>query len=349
VTTSSVVEAFDVGKDVTFGFLSCCILTVMDEFGFERVEEALHRGIVVAVGLATHRGLEAGGLRHLAVVRRGILNAAIGMVDQTGARPLRREGHPQGRQRRWKSRPRGGRPPVPLEIRRLIHEMSIANPLWGAPRIHGELLKLDIAIGQTSVAKYMAKRRGPPSQGWKTFLRNHADGIAAIDLFVVPTISFRLLHGLLIMGHGRRQVIWFGVTTHPTAEWIANQLTEACGWEQLPRYLIRDRDAAYGEVFIRRLRLMGIRDQPTSPRSPWQNGYAERLIGSIRRECLDHVVVFGEGHLRHLLLLYMKYYNGARTHLSLEKDAPFSRTVERAGQIHCRPILGGLHHQYVRI
>jgi transposase InsO family protein len=250
---------------------------------------------------------------------------------------------------RWKSRPRGGRPTVPLEVRRLIREMSIANPLWGAPRIHGELLKLDIAVGQTSVAKYMAKRRGPPSQGWKTFLRNHADGIAAIDLFVVPTISFRLLYGLLIMGHGRRQVIWFGVTTHPTAEWIANQITEACGWEQLPRYLIRDRDGAYGEVFIRRIRSMGIRDQPTSPRSPWQNGYAERLIGSIRRECLDHVVVLGECHLRHLLLSYMKYYNGARTHLSLEKDAPFSRAVERAGQILCRPILGGLHHQYVRI
>jgi hypothetical protein len=132
--------------------------------------------------------------------------------------------------------------------------MSIANPMWGAPRIHGELLKLGIAIGQTSVAKYMVKPRGPPSQGWKKFLRNHADGIAAIDLFVVPTISFRLLYGLLIMGHGRRQVIWLGVTTHPTAEWIARQLTESCGWEQLPRYLIRDRDAAYGDVFIRRVR-----------------------------------------------------------------------------------------------
>src|SRR6266852_580202 len=172
--------------------------------------------------------------------------------------------------RRWKSRPRGGRPIVPLEVRRLIREMSIANPLWGAPRIHGELLKLDIAIGQTSVAKYMAKRRGPPSQGWKTFLRNHADGIAAMDLFVVPTISFRLLYGLLIMGHGRRQIVWLGVTAHPTAEWIANQITEACGWEQAPRYLLRDRDRAYGELFIRRLRSMGIRDRPTSPRSPWQ-------------------------------------------------------------------------------
>jgi transposase InsO family protein len=249
----------------------------------------------------------------------------------------------------WKSRRYGGRPTVPLETRQLIREMSIANPLWGAPRIHGELLKLGIDIGQTSVAKYMARRRGPPSQGWKTFLNNHADGIAAMDLFVVPTISFRLLYGLLIMGHGRRQILWFGVTSHPSAEWIANQLTEACGWEQVPRYLIRDRDGAYGEIFIRRLRSMGIRDRPTSPRSPWQNGFAERLIGSIRRECLDHVVVFGERHLRHVLLSYMNYYNETRTHLSLAKDAPLSRTVKRAGRILCRPVLGGLHHQYGRI
>ena len=250
---------------------------------------------------------------------------------------------------RWKSRRRGGRPIVPVEIRRLIREMSIANPLWGAPRIHGELLKLSIDIGQTSVAKYMARRRGPPSQGWKTFLNNHADGIAAMDLFVVPTISFRLLYGLLIMGHGRRQILWFGVTSHPTAEWMANQLTEACGWEQAPRYLIRDRDRVFGELFVRRLRSMGIRDRPTSPRSPWQNGFAERLIGSIRRECLDHVVVFGERHLRHILLSYMKYYNEVRTHLSLEKDTPVSRAVERTGHILCRPVLGGLHHQYIRI
>jgi transposase InsO family protein len=204
-----------------------------------------------------------------------------------------------------------------LEIRRLIREMSIANPLWGAPRIHGELLKLGIEIGQTSVAKYMARRRGPPSQGWKTFLRNHAAGIVAMDLFVVPTISFRLLYGLLIMGHGRRQILWFGVTAHPTAEWIANQLTEACGWEQIPRYLIRDRDRAYGEIFVRRVRSIGIRDRPTSSRSPWQNAYAERLIGSIRRECIDHVVVFGERHLRHVLLSYKDYYNRASEHPSV--------------------------------
>ena len=186
------------------------------------------------------------------------------------------------------------------------------------------------------------------SQGWKTFLRNHADGIAAMDLFVVPTISFRLLYGLLIMRHGRRQILWLGVTAHPTAEWIANQLTEACGWDQAPRHLIRDLDGAYGEIFIRRLRSMGIRDRPTSPRSPWQNGYAERLIGSIRRECVDHIIVVGERHLRHALLSYMNYYNEARTHLSLNKDAPVPRAVELAGHILCRPALGGLHHHYVR-
>src|SRR5271168_2553258 len=250
---------------------------------------------------------------------------------------------------RWKSRRRAGRPIVPLEIRKLIREMSIANPLWRAPRIHGELRKLGIDVGQTSVAKYMARRRGPPSQGWKTFLRNHADGIASIDLFVVPTISFRLLYGLLILEHGRRQILWLGVTAHPTAEWIARQLTEGCGWGPAPSYIIRDRDCVYGEPFKRRLRAIGIRDRPTAPRSPWQNGHAERLIGSIRRECLDHVVVLGERHLRHILLSYMQYYNGARTHLSLNKDAPIPRAVQAVGRILPKPILGGLHHQYIRI
>jgi transposase InsO family protein len=250
---------------------------------------------------------------------------------------------------RWKSGSRGGRPKVSLEIRQLIREMSLANPLWGAPRIQGELLKLGIAVGQTSVAKYMARHRGPPSQNWKTFLRNHADGIASIDLFVVPTLSFRLLYGLLILNHSRRQILWLGVTAHPTAEWIARQLTEACGWEPVPRYIIRDRDSVYGEIFKRRLRAMGIRDRPTAPRSPWQNGHTERLIGSIRRECLDHIVIFGEQHLRHLLHSYMAYYNGARTHLSLDKDAPVPRAVQVIGRILPTPILGGLHHHYVRI
>jgi transposase InsO family protein len=161
---------------------------------------------------------------------------------------------------------------------------------------------------------------------------------------------FRLLYGLLILRHDRRQILWLGVTAHPTAEWIARQLTEAFGWEHAPKYLIRDRDRAYGEVFTRRVRSMGIRDRPTAPRSPGQqNGYAERLIGSIRRECLDHVVVFGERHLRHLLRSYMHYYNGARAHLSLSKDAPIPRAVQVIGRILPTPILGGLHHQYARI
>jgi transposase InsO family protein len=249
---------------------------------------------------------------------------------------------------RWKSRPLGGRPPVPADIRSLIREMSIVNPLWGAPRIHGELLKLGIDVGQTTVAKYMAGRRRPPSQGWKAFLCNHADGIASMDLFLVPTISFRMLYGLLILQHARRQLLWVGVTAHPTAEWIARQLTEAYGWQRAPRYIIRDRDRVYGKAVLSRLRAMGIRDRPIAVRSPWQNGCAERLIGSIRRDCLDHVVVFGERHLRHLLKAYQKYYNEARTHLSLEKDAPIPRVVHAIGQMSAVPVLGGLHHQYVR-
>jgi len=250
---------------------------------------------------------------------------------------------------RWKSRPRGGRPKAPAEIRELIHEISAANPLWGAPRIHGELLKLGIDVGQTTVAKYMMRRRQPPSQGWKTFVRNHADGIASMDLFVVPTISFRLLYGFLILQHRRRELLWLGVTANPSAEWIAHQITEAYGWQQAPRYIVRDRDCIYGNAFIRRLRAMGIRDRPTAPRSPWQNGCAERLIGSIRRDCLDHVVVFGEQHLRHLLKSYQKYYNEARTHLSLYKDARIPRAVQAVGRMLPMPVLGGLHHQYIRV
>jgi transposase InsO family protein len=250
---------------------------------------------------------------------------------------------------RWKSRPRAGRPQIPADLRQLILEMSVANPLWGAPRIHGELLKLGIDVGQTTVAKYMTKRKRPPSQGWKTFLRNHADGISSIDIFVVPTISFPPLYGLLVLRHSRRQLLWLGVTANPSAEWIARQLTEACGWSEPPRYIIRDRDGAYGDAFIRRLRAMGIRDRPISARSPWQNGVAERVIGSIRRDCLDHVVIFGEQHLRHLLSSYLQYYNEVRTHLSLTKDAPIPREAKRVGRVLAQPVLGGLHDWYVRV
>ena len=209
----------------------------------------------------------------------------------------------------------GGRPQIEAGLRALIRHMSLENPLWGAPRIHGELLKLGFAVAQSSVAKYMVKRRGPPNQGWRTFLRNHAPGIAAMDLFVVPTIGFDLLYAFVIVRLDRRDLVWINVTTNPTAEWIAHQLTEAFPWDDAPQYLIRDRDRIYGAAVTRRLRAMGIRDKPTAPVSPWQNGFAERLIGSIRRECLDHVVVFGEAHLRRILRSYARYYirSGANT------------------------------------
>ncbi len=249
----------------------------------------------------------------------------------------------------WKSRPLGGRPQIEAELRALIRRMSIDNPLWGAPRIHGELLKLGFEVAQSSVAKYMVKRRGPPSQGWRTFLRNHAPDIAAMDLFVVPTIGFDLLYAFVIVRLSRRQLVWINVTANPTAEWIVRQLTEAFPWDEAPHYLIRDRDRVYGAAVARRLRAMGIRDKPIAPGSPWQNGVAERLIGSIRRECTDHVVAFGEGHLRRVLQSYARYYNVARTHRSLNKDAPFHRPIESHGAIISQPVLGGLYNQYCRI
>src|ERR1700716_4023683 len=210
---------------------------------------------------------------------------------------------------RWKSLRRGGRPQVDTELRVLIRRMSIENPLWGAPRIHGELLKLGFEVAQSSVAKYMVKRRGPPSQGWCTFLHNHAPDIAAMDLFVVPTIGFDLLYALVIVRLDRRDLAWINVTANPTAEWVARQITEAFPWDGAPRYMIRNRDRIYGTVVTRRLRAMGIRDKPIAPTSPWQNSFAERLIGSIRRECLDHIIVLGKMHLRRVLRSYACYYN----------------------------------------
>src|ERR1700682_3094358 len=249
---------------------------------------------------------------------------------------------------RWQSRRRGGRAPIEAELRALIRQMSRENLLWGAPRIHGELLKLGFEPAQSSVAKYMVKHRGPPSQGWRTFLRNHAPDIAARDLFVVPTIGFRLLYGFVIVRLHRRDLVSINVTANPTAEWVARQITEAFPWDGAPRYLIRDRDRIYGAIVTRRLRAMGIRDKPIAPASPWQNGFAERIIGSIRRECLDHVIVLGEGHLRRILKSYAAYYNDIRTHRSLDKDAPVTRQIQRIGSIKSHAILGGLRHHYAR-
>ncbi len=248
----------------------------------------------------------------------------------------------------WKSRTRGGRPQIETDLRGLIRRMSIENPLWGAPRIHGELLKLGFEVAQSSVAKYMVKRRGPPSQGWRTFLRNHAPDVAAMDLFVVPTIGFDLLYAFIIVRLDRRDLVWINVTTNPAAEWVARRITEAFPWDGAPGYMIRDRDRIYGTVVTRRLRAMGIRDKPTAPASPWQNGFVERLIGSIRRECVDHIIVLGEAHLRRILKSYARYYNETRTHLALDKDAPVSRPVQRTGVVRSLAILGGLHHRYAR-
>jgi transposase InsO family protein len=227
--------------------------------------------------------------------------------------------------------------------------MSRENPLWGASRIHGELLMLGFEVAQSTVSKYMTRAPKPPSQTWKTFLRNHAEAIAGIDMCVVPTLTFDLLFAFLVLGHGRRQLLWFEVTRHPTAEWLARQITEAFPWTSAPAYLVRDNDGAFGHVFTSRVRAMGIRDRPIAPGSPWQNGIAERLIGTLRRECLDQMVIFGEAHLLRILSTYAAYYNQARTHLALQKDAPLHRAVQQSGVIIAIPILAGLHHKYVRI
>jgi transposase InsO family protein len=208
---------------------------------------------------------------------------------------------------------------------------------------------LGFQVAQSTVSKYMVRGQNPPSQTWKTFLQNHAETIAAIDMCVVPTVTFGLLFAVLVVGHGRRRLLWFEVTRHPTAEWLARQITEAFPWASAPGYLVRDNDRAYGHVFRSRVRAMGIRDRPISPESPWQNGYAERLIGTLRRECLDQMVIFSEAHLRRILSAYATYYNQARTHLALQKDTPLRRAVQRSGAIVAIPILAGLHHQYVRI
>src|SRR6266542_6301131 len=249
---------------------------------------------------------------------------------------------------RWKSRKRAGRPKIGRELRDVIRRMSKENPRWGASRIHGELLMLGFEVAQSTVSKYMVQG-GSPSQSWKTFLRNHAQAIAAIDLCVVPTLTFERLLAFLVLGHGRRQLLWFEVTRHPTAEWLARQITEAFPWSSAPAYLVRDNDHAYGDVFTSRVRAMGIRDRPISPGSPWQNGCAERLIGTLRRECLERMLVFGAAHLRQILSAYAAYYNEVRTHLALGKDAPLGRAVQRTGVVVAIPILSGLHHHYVRI
>ena len=251
----------------------------------------------------------------------------------------------------WKIRHgQAGRPPVSREIRDLIRRMSRENPLWGSPRIHGELLKLGIEICETSVAKYMVRRRKPPSQTWCTFLNNHVKNLVSVDFFTVPTIRFQVLYVFLVLAHDRRRVVHFNVTAHPTAEWTAQQLREAFPFDQIPRYLLRDRDKIFGDTFQEQVKDMQIEEVLSAPRSPWQRAYVERVIGSIRRECLDHVIAFGEASLRRTLSCYFSYYHQTRPHLSLEKDAPEPRPIQPSalGRVVAVPQVGGLHHRYER-
>lgn len=249
----------------------------------------------------------------------------------------------------WKSRGRG-RPALSGEVRELIRRMSRENPLWGAPRIHGELLKLGYELSEATVARYMVKGPRPPSPTWRSFIRNHFSGIAAVDFFTVPTLTFKTIYVFVVLSLDRRRVLHFNVTDSPTAAWTSRQIVQAFPFDTAPRFLIRDRDKIYGEKVVDTLRVIGAEQILTAPKSPWQNGYVERVIGSIRRECLDHVIVLNDRHLRRILKEYLEYYHEARTHLGLAKDSPVPRKVEPlgTGDVVAEPMVGGLHHRYYR-
>ena len=253
---------------------------------------------------------------------------------------------------KWKScHGKPGRPRTSKEIRELIQRMSRENPLWGAPRNHGELLKLGIDVSQATVTRYMVRHPKPPSQTWRTFLDNHVGSLVSIDFFVVPTARFAVLFVFIVLRHERRRIEHFGVTAHPSADWVAQQMREAFPWDTAPRYLIRDRDGAYGKSFRSTIMAMGAKEVVTAPRRPWQNPYVERLIGSVKRECLNHVIILNERHLRRVLVSYLDYYHRSRTHLSLGKDTPEGRPVQPggSGKIVSFPQVGGLHHRYERL
>jgi putative transposase len=243
-----------------------------------------------------------------------------------------------------------GRPAVAKEVRTLIQAMWQANPTWGSPRIVGEFRKVGIEVTKSTVETYRMRLSKPPSPTWKTFLTNHVQDLVALDFFVVPTVSCKVLFVLLIMAHHRRRVLHVSITAHPTAAWTAQQVVDAFPWDEAPGYLLRDRDRIYGASFRQRVRHMGIEAALIAPRSPWQNPYVERLIGSIRRECLDHVIVLHERHLRRLLTGYFRYYHDWRTHRALDMDCPLPRPVQRpeVGLIREVPEVGGLHHHYER-
>ena len=250
----------------------------------------------------------------------------------------------------WRSRHKGGRPGIDPQIRALIRRMTTAN-MWGAPRIHGELLKLGMDVSQATVSKYMPRRRKPPSQTWRTFLDNHVKDLVSVDFFTVPTVFFHVLFVFVILSHDRRRILSINVTSSPSASWAANQIVQAFPWETAPRYLLRDRDGLYGACFRGRVQNLGITEVRIAPRSPWQSPFVERVIGMLRRELLDHVIVLNEQHLRRLLRTFVaEYYHPSRTHLSLGKDSPDPRRVEppSMGDVVEVPLVGGLHHRYTR-
>ncbi len=251
---------------------------------------------------------------------------------------------------RWKSRPKGGRRRIDPELRSLIRRLCRENPIWGAPRIHSELTLLGYTVSEATVAKYMPSRPPHPSATWSTFLKNHLHETVAIDFFTVPTATFRLLYCFVVLHHDRRRVLHFNVTAHPSSMWISQQLLEAFPFDEAPRFLIRDGDGKYGDAVLRRITSMGIEDTPTSPGSPWQNPYVERIIGSIRRECLNHVIVLSESHLKRIVQNYLHYYHDCRPHLSLDRNSPNPRPIapREAGEIFAIPKVGGLHHEYRR-
>ena len=252
---------------------------------------------------------------------------------------------------RWKSRPsKPGWPNIDAEIRQLICRMCRENQSWGAPRIHSELQLLGYDVSETTVAKYMVRRKKPPSQTWRTFLDNHDRDIVAVDFFTVPSATFRILFVFLVLRHDRRIVVHFNVTANPTAVWTAQQIVEAFPSDDAPRFLLRDRDSIYGHYFKHRVKNMGIEEVVTAARSPWQNPYVERIVGSLRRECLRQVIVLNERHLKRILRLYLAYYHEDRTHLSLDRNSPTPREVELSeqGKVVSIPRVGGLHHRYRR-
>jgi len=253
---------------------------------------------------------------------------------------------------RWRSRPRGGRPKVTEEIRLLIRRLGEENPGWGAPKIHGELQKLGFVVDERTVARYLRgiRRRGDPAKRWLTFLRNHREAIAAFDFFTVPTVTFKLLYCFFVIEHGRRRILHFNVTFHPTAAWVVQQLREAFPEAGPHQYVIFDHDAIFCDEVVGLLKATGLTPKRTSVQAPWQNGIAERWVGGCRREMRDHIIPINEKHLRRLVGDYVAYFHDDRTHDSLAKDTPHHRPVEERpsaeGTVLSHPRLGGLHHRY---